>query len=285
MNKFLKQPIGIYEKGLPYSISWEERLLLAKRIGFDYIELSIDEDDGRIERLNWSAEQKRELLSMTQDIQMPILSLSLSAHRKYSLGSADLSIRRKGIDIFAKAIDFACELNIRFIQIMGYWVFYEPILSTSRDLFLEGLNYGINRAAKQGVMLGMENVESREQICSIEQAMDYVKLINSPWFQLYSDFANLSALGLDVPSELKKGEGHFIAIHVKDAKPNQVRRVPFGKGCVDFLTSFNSLAELNFQGPFLIEMWNDNSPESEQIIKTAFQNTLSLLAQSKYYKN
>lgn len=285
MNKFAKQPIGIYEKGLPYSISWKERLLMAKRIGFDYIELSIDEDEERIARLDWSASQKRELQTMAQDLQIPIFSLCLSAHRKYSLGSTDPSTRKKGRDILAKAIDFSCELDIRYIQIMGYWVFYEPISPASRDLFLEGLYCGTRQAAQQGIMLGIENVESRKHIGSIEQAMEYVKLINSPWFQLYSDFANLYALGFDVPSELKKGKGHFIAMHVKDAEPNQVRRIPFGQGCVDFLTSFNSLAELNFQGPFLIEMWNDNSPESEQIIKTAFQKTLSFLSQSQYHNS
>ena len=113
--------------------------------------------------------------------------------------------------------------------------------------------------------------------------MEYVKLINSPWFQLYSDFANLQALGFDVLVELKKGKGHFIAIHVKDTKPNQMRLILFGKGCVDFLTSFNTLSELNFYCPFLIEMWNDDSPESEQIIKASFQKTLSFLSQSKHY--
>ncbi len=56
-------------------------------------------------------------------------------------------------------------------------------------------------------------------ISSITQAMDYVHAINSPWFQLYSDFAYLCALGYDVLSELEKGKGHFVAIHVKDANP------------------------------------------------------------------
>lgn len=282
MNEHPRNLIGIYEKGLPYSATWAQRLWMAKSIGFDYVELSIDEDENRIQRLDWSAGQKRELLTISQDANIPFLSMSLSAHRKYPLGSADPQKRSKARDIFAKAIDLACELNIRIVQVMGYWVFYEPIQPASRDLFLEGLRWGTERAACQGVMLGMENVEGNEHISSITQAMEYVQTIDSPWFQLYSDFANLYALGHDTPAELKKGKGHFIAIHIKDAKPNQVRRIPFGEGCVDFLESFNTLAELDFHGPFLIEMWNDDAPESEQIIKTAFQKTRSFLEQSKY---
>ncbi|MGV8025714.1 MAG: L-ribulose-5-phosphate 3-epimerase [Anaerolineaceae bacterium] len=282
MNEHPNNLIGIYEKGLPYSATWVERLLMAKAIGFDYVELSIDEDETRIRRLDWSAAQKHDLLAISQDINIPFLSMSLSAHRKFPLGSTDPQKRRKAKDMFSKAIDLACDLNIRILQIMGYWVFYEPIQPESRDLFLDGLHWGIEKAASQGVMLGIENVEGREHISSISQAMGYVQAINSPWFQLYSDFANLYALCYNVPQELRKGKGHFIAIHVKDAKPNQVRRIPFGEGCVNFLESFNTMAELDFHGPFLIEMWNDDAPESEQIIKTAFQKTCSFLEKSKY---
>lgn len=34
---------GIYEKAFDPAISWEERLLRARELGFDYVEISIDE--------------------------------------------------------------------------------------------------------------------------------------------------------------------------------------------------------------------------------------------------
>jgi len=274
--------IGIYEKALPYSQSWQERLSLAKTIGFDYVELSIDEDENRISRLDWSASQKRELQTISINTGIPFLSMSLSGHRKYPLGSADAATRQKSRDMLAKAIDLACILGIRIVQLMGYRVFYETITPQSREYFMEGLRWGVERAARSGVMLGIENVEGHQHISSVTQAMDYVNAINSPWFQLYSDFANLCALGYDVLSELEKGKGHFIAIHVKDAKPGQVRRIPFGTGCVNFVESFNKLAQLDFYGPFMIEMWNDDAPESEQIIRSAYTQTVQYLQQSDY---
>lgn len=272
--------IGIYEKALPYSQPWQKRLEMARNIGFDYVELSIDEDENRISRLDWSAKQKRELQSISVNSGMPFLSMSLSGHRKYPLGSADPAIRQKSRDMLAKAIDLACTLGIRIVQLMGYWVFYETITPQCGAYFMEGLRWGVERAARSGVMLGIENVEGRQHISSIAQAMNYVHAINSPWFQLYSDFANLSALGYDVPAELEKGKGHFIAIHVKDAKPGQVRRIPFGTGCVNFVESFRKLAQLDFHGPFMIEMWNDDAPESEHIIRSAYTQTVQYLKQS-----
>lgn len=38
-------PLGIYEKALPAGECWLERLRLAKTLGFDFVEMSVDETD------------------------------------------------------------------------------------------------------------------------------------------------------------------------------------------------------------------------------------------------
>lgn len=48
-------PLGIYEKALPAGECWLERLQLAKTLGFDFVEMSVDETDDRLSRLDWSA--------------------------------------------------------------------------------------------------------------------------------------------------------------------------------------------------------------------------------------
>jgi L-ribulose-5-phosphate 3-epimerase len=47
-------PLGIYEKALPAGECWLERLRLAKALGFDFVEMSVDETDARLARLDWS---------------------------------------------------------------------------------------------------------------------------------------------------------------------------------------------------------------------------------------
>ena len=54
-------PIGIYEKALPYSGTWRERLAMAQEAGFDFVEMSVDESDERLARLDWSAGERAEL--------------------------------------------------------------------------------------------------------------------------------------------------------------------------------------------------------------------------------
>ena len=37
--------IGLYEKAVPSSLSWEEKLSCARECGYDFLEISIDETD------------------------------------------------------------------------------------------------------------------------------------------------------------------------------------------------------------------------------------------------
>ena len=56
-------PLGIYEKALAKDLSWPERLVLAKSCGFDFVEMSVDETDERLSRLDWSAAQRTSLVA------------------------------------------------------------------------------------------------------------------------------------------------------------------------------------------------------------------------------
>ena len=60
-NMMLKMPVGLYEKALPPELSWEERLAAAGEAGYDFIDISIDESDERLARLDWSASERAAL--------------------------------------------------------------------------------------------------------------------------------------------------------------------------------------------------------------------------------
>lgn len=44
--------LGLYEKSMPNTLSLPEKLAEAKKAGFDYLELSIDESDEKLSRLD-----------------------------------------------------------------------------------------------------------------------------------------------------------------------------------------------------------------------------------------
>ena len=49
--------LGVYEKFMPNELTLIERLREGKAAGFDYLEISIDESDARLSRLDWTAKE------------------------------------------------------------------------------------------------------------------------------------------------------------------------------------------------------------------------------------
>ncbi len=90
---FKPVPLGIYEKALPAGDDWLERLQLAKQLGFDFVEMSVDETDQRLARLDWRREQRLALVSAIAETGVRVPSLCLSAHRRFPLGSEDDGVR------------------------------------------------------------------------------------------------------------------------------------------------------------------------------------------------
>jgi predicted hexulose-6-phosphate isomerase len=190
-------PVGIYEKALPYELTWLQRLDLAQQAGFDFVEMSVDESDERLARLDWSARERGKLREAIAKTGVPVLTMCLSGHRKYALGSASPQVRQQALDILHKAIDLSTATGIRIIQLAGYYVYYEPHDEGSLARYQESLAFGLEWASQAGVMLALENVDGND-IDSVRRAMTLVRAFNSPWFQIYPDIGNLAEHGLNV---------------------------------------------------------------------------------------
>ncbi len=260
--------LGVYEKALPSGVSWEERLTLARRLGFHYLELSIDESEPRQARLEAGCLERREIRRAVERTGIPVASLCLSAHRSNPLGSASSETRARAVRILRDAIDLSVELGVRIVQLAGYYVYYEPETADSAQRYLEGLAVGLEHAARSGVLLGIENMDTRG-ITSLAAGLRVIDTLASPYLQLYPDIGNLSERGHDTLVELSLARGRMIALHVKDARPGEPRRVPFGEGAVPFEAGFAQLAADGFSGPVVIEMWNDDAPDSVQLLGAA----------------
>ncbi len=259
--------VGLYEKALPKTMTWEERLNAARQTGFDFLEISIDDTDERIARLDWSQGEINHLKNLVQATGIKIQSLSLSAHRRYPLGSAKTETREKGLDIFKKAIDLALELNVRVMLLSGAEDYYQEVDDDTKARFLEYMGVGFELASSAGLMLALENWDI--QINTMPRVMEYVDYFNSPWFQTYTDLGNLIFAGVDVVSQLDYVKGHIAALHVKDTLPGQLRYVSPGEGAVPFVDAFEKLAEIGFQAPVVLELWTEEYPDAVQIVEEA----------------
>ena len=111
--------LGLYEKAMPAELNWKEKLTAAGRAGFDFVEISIDETDEKLRRLDMSRDERMELVSLMAETGVPIRRMCLSGHREYPFGSRDPEICRRSMEIMEKAILLADDLGIRIIQLAG----------------------------------------------------------------------------------------------------------------------------------------------------------------------
>lgn len=263
-----KMPVGLYEKALPVALSWEERLAAAGRAGYDFVEISIDESDERLARLDWPAAERAALRYAIANSGVRIMTMCLSGHRKYPLGSHEPGIRQQGQDILYKAIEFAGDIGLRVVQVMGYDVFYETSDEETRANFIEGLQLGARWAGQAGVMLGLENLDT-PFVENLGTALAIIREIDSPWLRLYPDIGNLAAAGYSPPDELTLARDQVLGIHVKDALPRVIRGVPFGEGIVPFRETFRALAETGFWGILGVEIWGQMHSDQDPIASAA----------------
>ena len=268
-----KYQLGLYEKAMPGNLSWQEKLQAAKDAGFDYVEMSIDETDAKLARLDMSEEQREEIRQAMRETGVPFRSICLSGHRKYPLGCPDMDKQKRSLSIMEKTVKLAADLGIRTIQLAGYDVYYEEGSEKTRADFAKNLQLATDMAAKEGIMLGFETMET-PFMDNVQKAMDYVKKIDSPYLGVYPDSGNITNAALlyndDVAADLKRGKGHIVAVHLKETVPGKYREIPFGTGHVDFETVIKTSWELGVRR-FVAEFWYLPGQDYKTELKKASQ--------------
>lgn len=253
--------LGIYEKALRWTGSWDTLFADARKAGFSFVDLSVDETPERKARLDWAQGTRREVRDAAAAHGIQLGGLCLSIHRAIGPGSADPKVRAEADRIFDQGIDLCHDLGIPVLQVAGYYAYYESADPGQRSRYVAALRRAIPKAARAGVLLGIENVDGND-VTSISRGMNIVREIDSPWLQMYPDVGNIAEQQLDETEELHSGEGHMLAIHLKDVRVGEPRRVPMGEGIANFPKAFSELARQSWSGRMMIEMWNDDAPDS-----------------------
>ena len=273
----MTRPIGIYEKATPKNFTWRERLAFAKELGFDFVEMSVDESDSRLARLDWTKKERLDVVQAIYETGIRIPSICFSGHRRYPLGSNDPKTEATSLEMMKKCIELAQDLGVRTIQLAGYDVYYEEKSPATRARFIKNLRKACDWAEEAQVILAIEIMDD-PFLNSIEKYLAVEKEIDSPYLFVYPDTGNVSAWHNDLWSEFYNGHKSIAALHLKDTyavtenSKGQFRDVPFGDACVDWEAMFAILKKTNYNGPFLIEMWSENCAtveETKQAIQVA----------------
>lgn len=263
--------LGLYEKAMPDNLSWKEKLLAAKEAGYDYVEISIDASESRIQRIYMSKEERLEMVSLMYETGVPIRSMCVSALTKYSLGNDKPEYEARGMEILEKSIELADDLGVRIVMIPGYDVFYEPSSLETKQRFLKNIRKAAKMAEKAGVVLGFETMEN-EFMNTVEKAMKYVTLVDSPYLMVYPDSGNLTNAAVahedSVLDDLELGRGHVVALHMKETVPGKFREIPYGTGHVDFEAMAKKAWDMGVR-KYVTEFWYTGNPQWKEDLQSA----------------
>lgn len=275
--------IGLYEKAMPKELSWKEKLEAAKEAGYDFVEISIDETDEKLARLEWTKEERLELIKTMFEVGIPIRTMCLSGHRKYPIGSGDPDICKRGMEIMEKAIQLADDLGVRIIQLAGYDVYYDPSTPETAARFGENLKKCTLMAARAGVLMGFETMET-EFMNTCQKSMDYVKAVNSTYLNVYPDCGNINnaaiTYGTDVLEDLRSCKGHITSMHLKETEPGKFRDMMFGDGQVDFPSMIDTAWAMGVR-KFVTEFWYLGNEKWKEDLLFANKSMRTLLDQKE----
>ena len=249
--------LGLYEKALPDTLTWEQKLMETHICGFDWLEISIDESQPRLDRLTMSKKERASLRNLSFQLETPISTMCLSGHRRYPLGSHDTCKRSKALEIMRRAIELAGDLGVRVIQLAGYDVYYETADDSTRGWFLENLFQCVHMAQQYGMMLGFETMET-SFMDTVSKAMTYVDCVASPYPWYLSGYRESQ----ECPSALRKrygcrsqgGKGHILAAHLKETRPNVYRNLLFGDEYTEYVPCVHALYSMGVR-MFTAEFW------------------------------
>jgi L-ribulose-5-phosphate 3-epimerase len=101
----------------------KDKLLAAKESGFAFLELCIDQDRSRQNRLDWPAKARADLRHFMSSNTIAAATLSLGALRDFPLGSPSPGRASHGIGMLKKSIDLESDLRCRIVLINAYDVF------------------------------------------------------------------------------------------------------------------------------------------------------------------
>jgi L-ribulose-5-phosphate 3-epimerase len=201
-----------------------ESVALAKRIGFDGVQVSI----GRQMQLKETALQQA-LLADSKRLNLPISSVCLDILHVNGLKSDPL-----GQKWVAESIPIAKAMGVKVILLpfFGKWKF-----ETTQEMDYVGdlLRELAPAAEKAGVILGLEDtISAKDNVRIMERS-------KSPAVLTYYDVGNSSQNGFNIYEEIRwLGRERICEVHLKD-NPHYM-----GQGKIDFPAVVKAMVEIRF---------------------------------------
>ena len=182
------------------AMSLNDSFALAKKAGFEGVEVALDEKGGEI-TLNSTEKDLLEIKKQASNNGIELYSVASGLYWSYFLNDDDEKVRIKARDIVKKQLECASVLGCETILVIPGCVnaeFAAPgkVLDyeTSYYRSLESINKVKEYAAQYKVEIGLENVWNKFLLSPLEMR-SFIDAVDSEWVGSYLDIGNTLAFG------------------------------------------------------------------------------------------
>ena len=182
------------------AMSLNDSFALAKKAGFEGVEVALDEKNGEI-TLNSTEKELLEIKKQAENNGIELYSVASGLYWSYFLNDDDEKVRIKARDIVKKQLECASVLGCETILVIPGCVnaeFAAPgkVLDyeTSYYRSLESVKLVKEYAAQYKVEIGLENVWNKFLLSPLEMR-SFIDAVDSDWVGSYLDIGNTLAFG------------------------------------------------------------------------------------------
>lgn len=231
----------------PLEFSIKDILYHSKNIGYDGVELNLNEEMLKIDK-----KERKKIREISESLGLELPSVCTGLFWKYNLASPDESVRRKGIELIKQGCEFAADIGSSIFLVV-------PAVATSEVSYKDMWNFskkGILESAKTaedfGVIIGVENVWNKFLYSPLE-FRSFIEEINHPNVKVYFDVGNVFFIGF--PEQwIKYLAGLIACIHIKDFQISTRQFKPLFEGDIPWQRVMKALKEINYEGFLNVEV-------------------------------
>lgn len=192
----MKKSINLWAFPYPDRMSLRDSMELAKRAGFDGIELNYDLESDLSPKA--SSKDFEKIRRMADDIGIAISGVCSFLFWPYPLTSNDPEERAKGLELAGKMTQAAHDLGTKNLLVVPgavHMPWREDHDPTPNDVCLarakESVEKLLPQAEKLGVHMNMENIFFNGFLMSPMEMVDFVDYFNSPYVKVHFDTGNI----------------------------------------------------------------------------------------------
>lgn len=231
--------MGMFPAGLNY----DERILMAKRCGFEGIEMSPMTDFKEAKRLGEFARANG----------VSIHSIIYGGWHA-PLSDPDPAVVAKGRADIERALQTAQAVGANNILLVPAVVTENVRYAEAYERSQKEIRGLIPLAEKYGVILAVEEVWNKFLLSPLEFAR-YIDEFDSPWVRAYFDVGNVVIYGY--PEDWIRTLGkRILRVHIKDFKRDGYQWTPLYEGDVNWAEVRKALAEVGYDGWITAELPN-----------------------------